>query len=266
MTLVPGENHELESKALGSGEVPAVLPLQMWRAHQGRWCCPTQFFEKYVPYVLGMLHILQQCLKATAIVAPAAGITQPDIEKLAEGKKFATDNTLDAVNIPIAFLESRLGADDVSGAAGDELGDRLMNLDALERADLRRLETFLRNKDKDKVLENLYRITTSEDFLKQLTSQAPAVNELDMALLWELSIADLTRVVEALAQTNLQHVAFKRSKYLGTKTSSLLKGFLASTLRCFYYQCPIQESNQSHLVEIITHHPNIVDLRLRGGY
>lgn len=34
------------------------------------------------------------------------------------------------------------------------------NLAALEGADLRRLDTFLRNNDKDKVLGNLYRITT----------------------------------------------------------------------------------------------------------
>ncbi|OAQ36847.1 hypothetical protein K457DRAFT_12503 [Linnemannia elongata AG-77] len=40
------------------------------------------------------------------------------------------------------------------------------NLAALEGADLRRLDTFLRNNDQDKILGNLYRITTEQGYVK----------------------------------------------------------------------------------------------------
>ncbi|KAI8358933.1 hypothetical protein B0O80DRAFT_442584, partial [Mortierella sp. GBAus27b] len=40
------------------------------------------------------------------------------------------------------------------------------NNEALEGADLRRLETFLKNKDGNKVLGNLYRTVTSEGHVK----------------------------------------------------------------------------------------------------
>ncbi|KAF9134674.1 hypothetical protein BGW39_006263 [Mortierella sp. 14UC] len=46
-------------------------------------------------------------------------------------------------------------------------GDTMFeNLAALEGADLRRLDTFLRNNDKDKILGNLYRITTEQGHVK----------------------------------------------------------------------------------------------------
>ncbi|KAI8359010.1 hypothetical protein B0O80DRAFT_443113, partial [Mortierella sp. GBAus27b] len=42
----------------------------------------------------------------------------------------------------------------------------MRNNEALEGADLRKLETFLKNKDGNKVLGNLYRTVTSEGHVK----------------------------------------------------------------------------------------------------
>ncbi|KAI1316794.1 hypothetical protein EDD11_009460 [Mortierella claussenii] len=159
---------------------------------------PTQFFQQYGPYVLGMLLILKHCLTATAIVSPAVGHLSENLGKLAEGMKGATENTMEAVNVSIDFLAQRLTAvDNVVNAAGVDCMDSAVamatskeggedglstgssgdnkeqnekdlfkHLDALEGADLRRLESFLRNKDQDKVLGNLYRITTSQGHVK----------------------------------------------------------------------------------------------------
>ncbi|KAF9353543.1 hypothetical protein BGX26_008690 [Mortierella sp. AD094] len=73
----------------------------------------------------------------------------------------------------IYFLEKELSSDDISDTAGTNgfagiNGDDYVfrNLSALEGADLRRLETFLRDKDKDKILGNLYRTTTPQGHVK----------------------------------------------------------------------------------------------------
>lgn len=55
--------------------------------------------------------------------------------------------------------------------SGDDLADMISDLRALEEADLRRLDTFLRNKDKDKILGNLYRIVTIKGHVKWVCLQ-----------------------------------------------------------------------------------------------
>ncbi|KAF9348732.1 hypothetical protein BGX26_012875 [Mortierella sp. AD094] len=129
---------------------------------------PTQFLKQYGPYILGMLQILRFCLDAAKIVAPAVGIAQDGLKKVADSVKTTSMHTLEAVNISINFLEERLGGDNnLDSLDGNGIGDDIFkNLAALEGADLRQLETFLRNKDKDKILGNLYRATTPEGHVK----------------------------------------------------------------------------------------------------
>ncbi|KAG0015834.1 hypothetical protein BGZ80_009611 [Entomortierella chlamydospora] len=129
---------------------------------------PTQFLKQYGPYILGMLQILKFCLDAAKIVAPAVGIAQEGLKKAADSVKTTSMHTLEAVNISINFLEERLGGDNnLDSLDGNSIGDDIFkDLAALEGADLRQLETFLRNKDKDKILGNLYRTTTSDGHVK----------------------------------------------------------------------------------------------------
>ncbi|KAF9194815.1 hypothetical protein BGZ50_005695 [Haplosporangium sp. Z 11] len=109
----------------------------------------------------------------TGPIQAMAGHLQPGFKGQVVESKADSKSTLDAINVPIIFLENRLGTDNVPSAAGtdgsgsdSDVGLRLKNMDALEGADLRRLETFLRNKDQDKILGNLYRIITSEGHVK----------------------------------------------------------------------------------------------------
>ncbi|KAG0270948.1 hypothetical protein BGZ95_001322 [Linnemannia exigua] len=120
---------------------------------------PITFFEHYGPYALAILRILKHTWTIPSVVTPETQGSLDDVVRRVE-----------AVDMSIGFLEQKL--DDTK--ALDEKGDRedrkeervFERLVALEGADLRRLETFLRNKDKDKILGNLYRITTEVGHVK----------------------------------------------------------------------------------------------------
>ncbi|KAG0070386.1 hypothetical protein BGZ90_012673 [Linnemannia elongata] len=133
---------------------------------------PTEFFDRYGPYVLGMLRILKHCLAVAAVSAPAVALTDNGIQDVMEGVKSISESTMQAVDVSINFLEQQRGdcsaPDNLAGTGSDEQDARdvLENLAALEGADLRRLHTFLRNSDKDKILGNLYRITTEQGHVK----------------------------------------------------------------------------------------------------
>lgn len=129
---------------------------------------PTEFFDQYGPYVLGMLRILQHCLAVAALAAPVAGLAENGLKDVMDGVKSISESTMQAVDMSINILETKLGdidaVENIAATASNGLEDNTMfeNLAALEGADLRRLDTFLRNNDKDKILGNLYRITTEQ--------------------------------------------------------------------------------------------------------
>ncbi|KAG0080402.1 hypothetical protein BGZ90_012481 [Linnemannia elongata] len=133
---------------------------------------PTEFFDRYGPYVLGMLKILRHCLNVATIAAPSVALVDSSVKDIMDGVKSLSEGTMAAVNASIGFLEQKLddytGSDDLAGAAlSDQEDDTIFqNLAALEGADLRRLDTFLRNNDKAKILGNLYRITTEQGHVK----------------------------------------------------------------------------------------------------
>ncbi|KAG0376246.1 hypothetical protein BGX24_008041 [Mortierella sp. AD032] len=132
---------------------------------------PTEFFSRYGPYVLGVLRILRHCLAVATVAAPAAGIAESSIKDVMDGVKSMSESTREAVDVSINFLEHKLddkAATDLVGDDSMEQEDDTMfaSLTALEGADLRRLDTFLRNTDKDKILGNLYRITTEQGHVK----------------------------------------------------------------------------------------------------
>ncbi|KAG0296563.1 hypothetical protein BGZ96_009142 [Linnemannia gamsii] len=133
---------------------------------------PTEFFDQYGPYVLGMLRILQHCLAVAAVAAPVAALADNGLKDIMDGVKSISENTIEAVNMSINILENKLGDSDVAdGLAitacnGQEDNIMFENIAALEGADLRRLDTFLRNNDRDKILGNLYRITNEQGHVK----------------------------------------------------------------------------------------------------
>ncbi|OAQ36799.1 hypothetical protein K457DRAFT_12451 [Linnemannia elongata AG-77] len=71
----------------------------------------------------------------------------------------------------INILETKLSKGDVADhftaiASNGQKDIMHENLAALEGADLRRPDNFLRDRDKDKILGNLYRITTEQGHVK----------------------------------------------------------------------------------------------------
>ncbi|KAG0315702.1 hypothetical protein BGZ97_007936 [Linnemannia gamsii] len=213
---------------------------------------PTEFFEQYGPYVLGMLRILQHCLAVAAVVAPVVALADSGLGEIMDGVKSISESTIEAVDMSINILENKLSdndiADDLSGPTSckQESDTMLENLAALEGADLRRLATFLRNNDQDKILGNLYRITNDkghvkwvcfehyqekyrataltsftqvvetaggtydpqlgQDFFRRLASQAPAVQTLDVTLDWDFGSGDLVTLVDMVAKSNVKVV------------------------------------------------------------
>ncbi|KAF9213395.1 hypothetical protein BGZ59_005445, partial [Podila verticillata] len=118
---------------------------------------PTAFFERYGPYLLGMLQILQTCLKATTIAAPAIGHLTQGADGILKTVLSTAESTALAVDFSIQFLEAKLNTEgDVGSATSAAIdGSNFKDLRALEGADLRKLGSFLKNKDQDKILGNL---------------------------------------------------------------------------------------------------------------
>ncbi|KAF9901129.1 hypothetical protein EC991_006469 [Linnemannia zychae] len=133
---------------------------------------PTEFFDRYGLYVLGLLRVLKHCLAITTMVVPVVGLAEKSVKDVMDGLKTISDSTMQAVNMSIDFLENKLESDAVTDedarceASLQQDDDMFKDLAALEGADLRRLDTFLRKKDADKILGNLYRITTPEGHVK----------------------------------------------------------------------------------------------------
>ncbi|KAK3845715.1 MAG: hypothetical protein J3R72DRAFT_472204 [Linnemannia gamsii] len=133
---------------------------------------PTEFFDSYGPYVLGMLRILKHCLAVATVVAPAVALADNTVKDVMDGVKSISESTMKAVDMSIDFLEQKLDGDALAdGMTSEDAGpqeeeDMFSGLAALEGADLRRLDSFLRNKDADKILGNLYRITTDTGHVK----------------------------------------------------------------------------------------------------
>ncbi|KAG9072886.1 hypothetical protein KI688_000667 [Linnemannia hyalina] len=133
---------------------------------------PTEFFDRYGSYVLGMLKILKHCLAVATVVAPVVALVDGGVKDVMDGVKSISESTMEAVDISINFLEQELDDGGVSdafaetGSDGQDADNMFENLAALEGADLRRLDTFLQNNDQDKILGNLYRTTTEEGHVK----------------------------------------------------------------------------------------------------
>ncbi|KAF9128945.1 hypothetical protein BGW39_004597 [Mortierella sp. 14UC] len=163
------DNYNLDMS--GSGKMDKNHPDRIHLAeHEGyELSRPKKFVEQYGPYVLGVLKVLRFCVFAASVVAPTAVHIQTALDSMARVTETVTKNTLDAVNMSIEYLQAELSPDALleSFEPGSENPEKSANsLKALEGAELRRLDTFLRNKDQDKVLGRLYRVTTSKGHVK----------------------------------------------------------------------------------------------------
>ncbi|KAF9344528.1 hypothetical protein BGX26_004272, partial [Mortierella sp. AD094] len=181
---------------------------------------PTQFLKQYGPCLLGMLQILKFCLDAAKFVAPAVGIAQGSLRMAADGIKYASEHTLEAVNISIDFLEMNLGSDNTLDALdGNSLGTYTGHVKWVclahfrgsyrENAMKSLLSIIGANKglyDRQlrKITLALTSSTLTKDFMKQLVTYSFAVDELDLTLDFGFGSADLARITDSLAQPSVK--------------------------------------------------------------
>ncbi|KAF9139708.1 hypothetical protein BGX30_007605 [Mortierella sp. GBA39] len=165
-------HHTLDTS--GPGKMDEKHPERIHLAdHEGYEISrPKKFFEQYGRYVLGVLRVLKVCVFAASVIAPPVVHLVTEMDKLARVAEAVTKNTLDAVDVSIEYLRTNLSQEgllesyELGNTPGQDADESANSLKALEGADLRQLDTFLRNKDKDKILGNLYRITTSKGHVK----------------------------------------------------------------------------------------------------
>ncbi|KAK3807235.1 MAG: hypothetical protein J3Q66DRAFT_418261 [Benniella sp.] len=126
-----------------------------------------EFFEKYGSYINAMMCMIKYGIIAGSIVVPPlASLKVPDLPGSAEkDMDYLKRNIAPLVNDTIDLLQDlERNSKLVGGLATENRGfDRL---EALEGVDLRQLESYLKVKDRGRVLGNLYRIVTPEGHVK----------------------------------------------------------------------------------------------------
>ncbi|KAF9339334.1 hypothetical protein BGZ91_006283, partial [Linnemannia elongata] len=130
---------------------------------------PTEFFEKYGSYILTLLQMLKYGVTIAGVVVPP--LSQLNIVDAVEGTlgdiKIVLRDLGPKVDSSIAYIEGLTGAQSQllsSDSTSTYMG--LGGVEALEGADLRQLESFLKTSDKGRVLGNLYRVVTSDGHVK----------------------------------------------------------------------------------------------------
>ncbi|KAF9536254.1 hypothetical protein EC957_011849 [Mortierella hygrophila] len=121
---------------------------------------PSEFFQQYGSYILMILKMLKfgQLLYRSCFLIGAESIDQVTaaLKQLQEHLEIGVDRV-------IGHIDNVLARDDGAFEANDE---QARSKEALEGADLRKLDTFLKDKDGNKVLGNLYRTVTDEGHVK----------------------------------------------------------------------------------------------------
>ncbi|KAF9570637.1 hypothetical protein EC968_001524 [Mortierella alpina] len=126
---------------------------------------PTEFFQQYGPYILTILKMLKFGVSVASVAVPAVAhlVNADALDHVAKGLQHLRECIEPGMNQVISRLEKG-SLDD--GEPVESFADQMENKEALEGADLRKLETFLKDKDGSKVLGNLYRTVTDKGHVK----------------------------------------------------------------------------------------------------
>ncbi|KAF9133854.1 hypothetical protein BGW39_008765 [Mortierella sp. 14UC] len=133
---------------------------------------PTEFFDKYGSYILTLLQMLKYGVRIAGVIVPPLGQLKivDSLGDIVEDIDGIIKDIGPKVDGSIAYIESltgvqgQLSSSDPNATSTDPAP--LRGLDALEGADLRQLESFLKSSDEGRVLGNLYRVVTSEGHVK----------------------------------------------------------------------------------------------------
>ncbi|KAI8349050.1 hypothetical protein B0O80DRAFT_429165 [Mortierella sp. GBAus27b] len=128
---------------------------------------PTEFFERYGSYILTLMNMIKYGITAAGlIVPPLAGLKIVEgINTTQQHMDYLKKNLSPLVDNAINFLQGVKSKNELGKEVAEDHTE-FEQLEALEGADLRQLESYLKVKDKGRVLANLYRIVTSEGHVK----------------------------------------------------------------------------------------------------
>ncbi|KAF9079037.1 hypothetical protein BGX23_005287, partial [Mortierella sp. AD031] len=129
---------------------------------------PTEFFRQYGSYVLDLLNMLKYGAMVAGLAVPALVPLRlaTTVDQLKGSLNHFAYNIEPSINQAIDYLQALSTAEKPRNMQEGNEPSYADGLEALEGADLRRLGMFLRDKDKDRVLGNLYRIVTTEGHVK----------------------------------------------------------------------------------------------------
>ncbi|KAF9084541.1 hypothetical protein BGX29_002503 [Mortierella sp. GBA35] len=125
---------------------------------------PTEFFQLYGSHVFAILKMLKFSISVAGVAVPAIShLVRADfIDQAATYLQLLKD--IEPVMDPVIDWMDKVSANE--GEDVDEFTKQMQNKEALAGADLRKLNSFLKAKDGDKVLGNLYRTVTDEGHVK----------------------------------------------------------------------------------------------------
>ncbi|KAF9902118.1 hypothetical protein EC991_005258 [Linnemannia zychae] len=148
------------TKAAGSNN---TIPHEIHLAkHEGYEIArPTEFFQQYGPYTLTILKMLKFGLSVANVAVPAVThlIKADALDQAAKGLHHLKNYIGPGMDQVISKIEEE-------GEIFENFAEQMKNKEALEGANLRKLETFLKDKDGSKVLGNLYRTVTGKGHVK----------------------------------------------------------------------------------------------------
>ncbi|KFH69340.1 hypothetical protein MVEG_04154 [Podila verticillata NRRL 6337] len=125
---------------------------------------PSEFFHLYGSHVFAILKMLKFGISVAGVAVPAIShLVRADvIDQAATYLQLLKD--IEPMMDPVIDWMDKVSVNE--GEAVDEFAKQMENKEALAGADLRKLDTFLKAKDGDKVLGNLYRTVTDEGHVK----------------------------------------------------------------------------------------------------
>ncbi|KAG0246581.1 hypothetical protein BGX31_000559 [Mortierella sp. GBA43] len=128
---------------------------------------PTKFFEKYGKYLLVMMHMVKYGIAVAGMVVPAlAGLHIPGGPSQGQqDMNHLKKNMGPLVEDTIKYLQEIQQNMETNTELMKEETE-FDKIEALEGADLRQLESYLKIKDQGRVLGSLYRIVTQEGHVK----------------------------------------------------------------------------------------------------
>ena len=126
---------------------------------------PNEFFKRYGSYVLTILRMLKFGISAAGIAVPTVSLLIRDdsLAKASSSLKMLIGSIQSGMDQAIGYIEK------ISPKDKDAIirpVDQMENNEALEGADLRQLESFLKCNDENRVLGNLYRTVTGNGHVK----------------------------------------------------------------------------------------------------